>query len=156
MESGVTRPGSLLLWCSKFPLLHKGNMARLATLSLLLATAALGADTKPFNAAAIRGLNPACEFTTLDLLLMPDVDKYEITTGQFTCLDGSNTISVTAINDDYCDCKDGSDEPGTSACEGQGEGWFYCKNEGHVPGRVRTSRVGDGICGESQQLQKRK
>jgi protein kinase C substrate 80K-H len=31
----------------------------------------------------------------------------------FTCLDGSQLLSFSSVNDDYCDCADGSDEPGT-------------------------------------------
>ncbi|CAK0892256.1 unnamed protein product, partial [Prorocentrum cordatum] len=39
-------------------------------------------------------------------------------TGGFTCLDGSYFDSIEVLNDDFCDCPDGSDEPGTSACSG--------------------------------------
>jgi len=61
----------------------------------------------------------------------------------FKCFDGSNVIPFSQVNDDYCDCEDGSDEPGTSACAG---GKFYCENAGHKPTLLLSSRVGDGIC----------
>ena len=69
--------------------------------------------------------------------------------GNFTCLDSSASFPISALNDDYCDCPDGSDEPGTSACSA---GTFWCRNEGHIPGRVLKSRVNDGICGEYRSL----
>ena len=40
------------------------------------------------------------------------LSKYKPEGSAWTCLDGSKTISWTAVNDDYCDCPDGSDEPG--------------------------------------------
>lgn len=41
----------------------------------------------------------------------PDHHFYE-ESKPFTCLDGTATIPFDQVNDDYCDCKDGSDEPG--------------------------------------------
>ena len=61
----------------------------------------------------------------------------------FTCLDGSETIPFSLVNDDYCDCADGSDEPGTSACT---NGRFFCLNKGHKSLELLSSRVNDGVC----------
>ncbi|KAJ3413355.1 hypothetical protein HDV05_008137 [Chytridiales sp. JEL 0842] len=63
--------------------------------------------------------------------------------GSFACLDGEKSIPASAVNDDYCDCADGSDEPGTSACV---DGVFYCTNEGHIGASIPSSRVNDGVC----------
>ncbi|KAF6158443.1 hypothetical protein GIB67_022040 [Kingdonia uniflora] len=59
------------------------------------------------------------------------------------CKDGSITFSRDRLNDGFCDCADGTDEPGTSACP---EGKFYCRNEGSVPKLLFSSRVNDYIC----------
>lgn len=64
-------------------------------------------------------------------------------TKDFTCFDGTVTIPFNYVNDDYCDCFDGSDEPGTSACL---NGVFHCTNAGHRAQNIPTSRVNDGVC----------
>jgi protein kinase C substrate 80K-H len=97
----------------------------------------------------IRGVHPSL------------LSHYEPKGVTWTCLDGNKTIPWSAVNDDYCDCIDGSDEPGiyfsavlfvtvlqallgTSACSGN---TFYCANEGHIGASVPSSRVNDGLCG---------
>ncbi|KAF9206651.1 hypothetical protein BGZ49_002060 [Haplosporangium sp. Z 27] len=99
----------------------------------LVATLALGAAVVQASVGQTpRGVSPAnAKF------YVPDSN------GQWRCLDGQKTIPFSAVNDDYCDCKDGSDEPGTSAC---GTGYFYCANVGHVGSSIKTSRVNDGVC----------
>lgn len=44
--------------------------------------------------------------------------------GKFRCLLDGENIDFMRVNDDHCDCEDGTDEPGTDACP---NGKFYCK-----------------------------
>eukprot|EP00658_Telonema_sp_P-2_P067802 TRINITY_DN56730_c0_g1_i4.p1 TRINITY_DN56730_c0_g1~~TRINITY_DN56730_c0_g1_i4.p1 ORF type:complete len:279 (-),score=40.17 TRINITY_DN56730_c0_g1_i4:262-1098(-) len=64
----------------------------------------------------------------------------------FECASGGQTIHLplSKINDDYCDCSDGSDEPGTSACQGNGK--FFCAHTGELEQTVWSTAVNDGIC----------
>ena len=66
---------------------------------------------------------------------------------KFVCFQSKEIIDAYQVNDDYCDCADGSDEPLTCACPNNS---FKCRS-----GRVITfpnhkiipaSRVNDGIC----------
>lgn len=61
----------------------------------------------------------------------------------FTCFDGSGIIDIKYINDNYKDCDDGSDEPGTPASN---NGTFYCMNKGNSPKEILKWSVYDGIC----------
>lgn len=36
--------------------------------------------------------------------------------GEFFCISSGEKIPYNQLNDDYCDCEDGSDEPSTGAC----------------------------------------
>lgn len=63
--------------------------------------------------------------------------------GKFTCLDKSATVDLSRVNDEYCDCADGSDEPGTSACPNSR---FYCTNKGYRGKYIPSMFVNDGVC----------
>ncbi|PON95611.1 Glucosidase 2 subunit beta [Trema orientale] len=75
--------------------------------------------------------------------IAPEDEKYYKSSESIKCKDGSKKFSKTQLNDNFCDCPDGTDEPGTSACP---NGRFYCRNAGHVPLVLYSSRVNDGIC----------
>lgn len=62
----------------------------------------------------------------------------------FQCLTSGETITFDKLNDDYCDCEDGSDEPGTSACTFTN---FDCGAKRAVSANfIPSGWVNDGIC----------
>ncbi|CAN7006173.1 unnamed protein product [Brassica rapa subsp. trilocularis] len=75
--------------------------------------------------------------------ISPQDEKYYKSSSEIKCKDGSKRFTKAQLNDDFCDCADGTDEPGTSACP---NGKFYCRNAGHSPLILFSSRVNDGIC----------
>ena len=101
-------------------------------------------------------------------LMFIAVAKFFKDPNTFTCISHpAIQIPFTSVNDDYCDCPDGSDEPGTSACSHLSHHspltvadrpgtndleltlalpGFYCKNKGHRPSYVPFQRVNDGVC----------
>ena len=59
----------------------------------------------------------------------------------FVCDGGARVLPLAAVNDDYCDCADGTDEYGTAACA---HGHFHCRTG--TPQRVSSMLVNDGVC----------
>ncbi|WCJ30866.1 Glucosidase 2 subunit beta [Euphorbia peplus] len=77
------------------------------------------------------------------LLGIHPLDEKYFDSGVIKCKDGSKSFTRDRLNDDFCDCVDGTDEPGTSACP---RGKFYCRNSGSKPQFIFSSRVNDQIC----------
>ncbi|KAL2265938.1 hypothetical protein VTJ83DRAFT_5290 [Remersonia thermophila] len=98
----------------------------------------------------------------------PEFVKYYKDKSAFTCISTpSVTLSFSQVNDNSCDCPDGSDEPGTAACAqldslspeqplpGSVTGTtnttnplpgFWCANAGHIGAYVPFMYVNDGVC----------
>lgn len=96
------------------------------------------------------------------------VAKFYQSKAKFTCISNpSITLDPSQINDNSCDCPDGSDEPGTAACAyldalspeqplpGSATGTtnttsalpgFWCANAGHVGTYIPFMYVNDGVC----------
>ncbi|KAH9256172.1 hypothetical protein BASA81_005666 [Batrachochytrium salamandrivorans] len=103
------------------------------TLVMAFITAAVATETK---------LGPTVGVSTANLYRYAQLKPGTL----FNCFDGTRSIPFDSVNDDYCDCEDGSDEPGTSACDG---GTFSCINKGHIESHIPSSRVNDGVCDEA-------
>ncbi|TMW88702.1 hypothetical protein EJD97_018226 [Solanum chilense] len=80
--------------------------------------------------------------TDLPIGIHPLDEKY-YASDVIKCKDGSKSFTIDRLNDDFCDCIDGTDEPGTAACP---SGKFYCRNVGSTPKFLFSSRVNDDIC----------
>ncbi|CAH8389819.1 unnamed protein product [Eruca vesicaria subsp. sativa] len=81
--------------------------------------------------------------STTPLVGVHPLDEKYFESDIIRCKDGSKSFPRDRLNDNFCDCLDGTDEPGTSACP---NGKFYCRNTGSSPKFVYSSRVNDRIC----------
>ncbi|CAN6453853.1 unnamed protein product [Victoria cruziana] len=81
--------------------------------------------------------------SAVQLLGLSPLDDKNFKSEVIKCKDGSKSFARSRLNDGFCDCADGTDEPKTAACP---EGKFFCRNSGHMPLMLFSSRVNDGIC----------
>ncbi|KAL5147800.1 Glucosidase 2 subunit beta [Glycine soja] len=86
----------------------------------------------------------ACCFSHPSLLGIHPLDEKYYSSEMIKCKDESKSFSRDRLNDNFCDCPDGTDEPGTSACP---NGKFYCRNLGSKPQFIVSSHVNDHFCG---------
>ncbi len=75
-------------------------MGRTGAALCVLYVLVLGAAQCSPSTMNIRGLDPSL------------AEHYNPKGDKFICLDGGKSIMYSLINDDFCDCFDGSDEPG--------------------------------------------
>jgi hypothetical protein len=86
------------------------------------------------SAPPLRGVSPT------------DYAAFYTLASTFTCKSGALMLPYAKVNDNYCDCPDGSDEPGTSACSMIPGAKFYCANVGDDEMYIKSMFVDDGVC----------
>ncbi|XP_052114577.1 glucosidase 2 subunit beta isoform X2 [Arachis duranensis] len=84
----------------------------------------------------------ACSLSHPSLLGVHPLDEKYYSSEVIKCKDGSKSFSKDRLNDNFCDCPDGTDEPACSA------GKFYCRNLGSKPQFIFSSHVNDLFCGK--------
>jgi len=145
---------SLRFWCYRRPLVSVVCLATIIVSVQILLMSILNSDSKDsivhqgrnnkVAKVALIKAKPKIPSEGLGRILgvvdelqdkyLPDED------GNFKCLFSTQTIAFDRLNDDYCDCTDGTDEPSTSACV---HAYFVCSSGGT---RIPSSRVNDGVC----------
>ena len=108
-----------------------------------MAVAGMGSRRRWLLAAALVMVAPSGAGAFLGFKSKPPVPP-----GGLACDNGYTAVPATQINDDYCDCGDGADEPGTAACSGAtiGVATFECANANDEATKIMASRVRDGAC----------
>lgn len=102
-------------------------------------------------------INPATNNIQRDIIIKDCI--FDI---NFSSVSARKPITYSMINDGFCDCANGVDEPQTSACAGFSETFasyndthppskqhsslFYCSNQGSKPKYIYSTHVRDGIC----------
>ncbi|KAI8628396.1 glucosidase II beta subunit-like protein [Xylariaceae sp. FL1651] len=116
----------------------------------------------------IIGQNGIATASSLPRGVGPEFTKFYEIKDTFACIaHPSMIIKASQVNDNTCDCPDGSDEPGTAACAlldhlspvqplpaslsgstntTNALPGFWCANKGHIGAYVPFMYVNDGVC----------
>lgn len=97
-------------------------MVRRAIFILVLVALALFTSA---NTVSLRGVHPSM--------------ASDYSGSVFKCVDGTGSFPISKFNDDYCDCRDGSDEPGMIVYESTSPD--SGKEPRHVPMENFTART---------------
>jgi protein kinase C substrate 80K-H len=116
----------------------------LALLALPSSLAFLNLFNRPASSQDVSNTNkPVLVDRPSTIRGVPDNFKSKYESEYFVCDAGTKVFSKSVVNDEFCDCDDGTDEPGTSSCPNSS---FYCINHGYKMLKISSSRVDDNVC----------